>query len=145
MAILKQRCNNLIISPIYQSPALGFDGDAFLNLVVKFNYNDSLDSLRKWLYQMENQHDGNVDGPRYQPRTLDLDLLLFGDLIEINSEYEIPRSDITKFAFVLKPLVDIAPDLVHPQLQLSMSQLWAQSKLQAFPLHKISLATSAID
>ena len=59
---------------------------------------------------------------RYSSRTLDLDLLLFGD--EVNEKYHVPRSDITEFGFVLKPLSDIAPDLKHPVTGHTMTQLW---------------------
>ena len=123
-------------SPIYRSAPVGFVGDFFLNCVVEFEFPDDLPSLQKLLATIEAKYRGPQKVPTYQSRTIDLDLLLFGDWVEITEDYELPRSDILKFAFVLKPLVDLAPSLMHPQLQRSMLELWDCSTLKHFPLER---------
>jgi len=135
---LTQKFSELIQSPIYQSQAVGFDGDDFYNLVVSFHYPDSLANLLEYLEQLETKIQGQIASAlKYRSRRIDLDLLLFGEQIEINEHYEIPRSDILKFAFVLKPLADIAPQLVHPTLQLPIQRIWQNSALKNIPLIKI--------
>lgn len=134
LQFLKTAFPDLTHSPIYQSPPVGFQGDLFYNLVVEFTYSDTLQHLRQVLSEIEAKYQGPLDGPKYCSRTIDLDLLLFGHLIEITEAYELPRSDIIKFAFVLKPLADLAPDVVHPQLQLTIKELWQNSQLKTSEL-----------
>ena len=134
LSLLQNHFSPLRISPIYQSPAVGFSGDIFYNLVVEFEYLQPLSELIQTLSAFEQQYQGALSGLRYHPRKMDIDVLLFGDLVEFTADYEIPRSDILKFAFVLKPLVDLAPELIHPQLQLTLRQLWETSIHPHFPL-----------
>jgi 2-amino-4-hydroxy-6-hydroxymethyldihydropteridine diphosphokinase len=124
----------LRISPIYQCKPVGFDGDLFCNLVVEFQYPGNIDLLQDWLYQIEINLGKPLNHIKYQPRTIDLDILLVDDLIQCSPQIDIPRSDITQFAFVLKPLMDLAPDFIHPLIQLSIKDLWNSSQLNAFPL-----------
>ena len=112
------------ISPIYQSTAVGFQGDDFINLVARIRTDLKPTELRYFLRTLEESHGRDRDSPKWSDRTLDIDILLYGDLV-INSEYlELPRPEILHFAHVLKPLADIAPDLVHPIELRSYSELW---------------------
>jgi 2-amino-4-hydroxy-6-hydroxymethyldihydropteridine diphosphokinase len=114
------------ISPVYESVAVGFDGDNFLNLVVGFDTELSLDELNSVLGEIEKSC-GRVRGKqRFMSRTMDLDLLLYGDLICHDDEWDIPRQEIICNAFVLKPLSDLAPNDIHPELHQTYSQLWKQ-------------------
>ncbi len=118
-----QACyGELSISPVYETEAFGFDGDDFLNLVVGLKTELPIHELAHDLREIEFQFGRSRNETRYSSRTLDVDLLLFGD--EVNDKYHIPRSDITEFGFVLKPLSDIAPDLKHPVTGETMIQLW---------------------
>jgi len=112
------------ISPIYESVAVGFDGDNFINLVVGFNTERSLQEINSILNQIEKSRGRNRGEERFTSRTMDLDLLIYGDLIRHDDHWDIPRREITRNAFVLKPLADLAPDSLHPELGLSFSQLW---------------------
>ncbi len=118
-----QSCyGKLTISPVYECEAFGFQGDDFYNLVVGFKTELGIDELAKDLREIEYQFGRSRNETRYSSRTLDIDLLLFGE--EIIDKYHVPRSDITEFGFVLKPLCDIAPNLKHPATGETMTQLW---------------------
>ncbi|MCG8379728.1 MAG: 2-amino-4-hydroxy-6-hydroxymethyldihydropteridine diphosphokinase [Proteobacteria bacterium] len=119
---LKKSYTGLKISPVYESKAFGFDGDNFFNLVVEFDTDLGVDDLEAHLREIEYKFGRKRDQTRYSSRTLDIDLLLYGDLV--CDKHELPRIDIIKFGFVLKPLCDLAPDLVHPEKELPISQLW---------------------
>jgi len=116
--------SNLDISPIYLAPSFGFEGDDFHNLVVcaetKLSINDVLYALRK----IELDHGRPEYAVKFAPRSLDIDLLLFGDYVGKIGGYNMPRSDIDKFDFVLRPLQDIAPDDLHPVNGKSFAELW---------------------
>lgn len=132
--LLEKHFSPINISPIYQCQAVGFEGDLFLNAVIEFHSDQPLERVASQLHAIERQFDRYKQSPKYRSRKLDLDLLLFGDLILHDEQYEIPRSDITKFAFVLKPLADLAPQLTHPQLKITMDELWHRSQLLEFPM-----------
>jgi 2-amino-4-hydroxy-6-hydroxymethyldihydropteridine diphosphokinase len=112
------------VSPVYQSPAYGFAGHDFHNLVVKFSSAFSPNKLKHWLQQLEDAHGRDRQQPRYSDRTLDVDLLLCDQLIINDGFVQIPRDEILKRAYVLKPLQDLAPDLIHPQAQKRLADLW---------------------
>lgn len=118
-----QSCyGQLTISPVYECEAFGFKGDDFYNLVVGFKTEIKIEELAYDIREIEYQFGRSKNETRYSSRTLDIDLLLFGD--EVLDKYHIPRSDITEFGFVLKPLCDIAPDLKHPVSGETISQIW---------------------
>lgn len=105
----------LEISPVYESEAVGFDGDAFFNLVVGIRTAMTVAELTTCLKDMERDH-GRVRGEKkFSSRTLDIDILTYGDAVGIIDGVQLPRDEIFKHAFVLKPLVDLAPQGVHPE------------------------------
>ena len=117
--------SNIKCSSVYESEAVGFDGDAFYNLVVKTNSTESLETVLQTLKKIELECGrNNSSEKKYAPRTIDLDLLLFGNEIFHNEHIDIPRKDITEYAFVLLPLSELAPELKHPELKISMADLW---------------------
>ena len=119
---LKSRFGDINVSPVYESKALGFEGDDFYNLVVGFNTRISVDDLEIQLREIEYKFGRKRKETRYSSRTLDIDLLVYGDLV--SEKHHVPRSDIIEFGFVLKPLFDIDPEFRHPVTGESMSQLW---------------------
>ena len=122
VAALRQHFPELDISTVYESQAVGFEGENFLNFVVGFNSEQALAELIQLLDDIEDQQQRDRSGPRFSARTIDLDLLVYDDIIA--PELNIPRDEISKNAFVLQPLAELAPGLVHPQLQISYAQLW---------------------
>jgi 2-amino-4-hydroxy-6-hydroxymethyldihydropteridine diphosphokinase len=123
---LQTQFGTLQQSPIYESEAIGFDGDNFLNLVVSTNTELSIGNLQQYLKNLENQNNRDRNAVRFSGRTLDIDILLYDDIIGTIDGVTLPRDEILKNAFVLKPLSDLAPDLQHPENHKSMAQLWIE-------------------
>ncbi len=131
---LHERFGELTVSTIYESSAIGFDGDNFYNLVATFRADTPVRETLDILIDLEQRH-GRIRGvSRFAPRTLDLDLLLYGDLVRHDEQILIPRPEITQYAFVLRPLAEIAPDLHHPGLGITYAELWARFRAQDQPL-----------
>ena len=73
---------------------------------------------------------------------MDLDMLLFGDLVRDEPKLKLPRPDLLKRAFMLGPLADLAPDLVHPTSKVTIGELWARFDRAAHPLVKVEAPTN---
>ena len=123
---LIQKFGDAEISPIYRSKAVGFDGEDFVNLVARVQTELKPMELRHYLRTLEDAHGRDRDVSKWSDRTLDIDILLFDKLVTDNDKLKLPRPEILHFAHVLKPLADIAPDLVHPLEGLSYEELWAR-------------------
>lgn len=123
---LNKQFNILIISSLYETKPIGFKGDDFYNLVIQFNSSLEAKAIAKILKQIESNHNRTHDSRKYAARTLDLDLIIYGDLIINEGRLQIPRDEIEKYAFVLEPLAEIAPNFLHPIKQKSYVQLWAE-------------------
>jgi len=114
----------IVVSPIYESEAVGFDGEAFFNLVVGVESAISLKRLNKTFRRIEDEH-GRVRGSdKFAARTLDIDILTFGDWVSLDDEWDIPRAEITEYAFVLLPLSEVAENELHPVLNKTYGELW---------------------
>jgi 2-amino-4-hydroxy-6-hydroxymethyldihydropteridine diphosphokinase len=134
IAALRRYYGELCLSSVYESRSVGFEGDNFYNLVVGFQTDQEVDIVASSLRTIEAEHGRVRGGPRFSPRTLDLDLLLYDDLVQHAPGLDIPRDEITHNAFVLWPLVEIAPKACHPVLHQTYAELW-----QAFDKTKQSL------
>ncbi len=121
---LAQQFAPLSLSPVYESEAVGFDGDPFHNFVAAFDSELALDALIARLKQIEDELGRDRDQPRFSPRTIDIDLLLYGEQVCDGEPLVLPRDEITRNAYVLRPLAELAPDLIHPRLGLRMAELW---------------------
>jgi len=124
LADLRREFGGLRQSSIYESRAVGFDGDNFLNLVVSAKTDMTLHQVVDCLHAIEARHGRDRLGPKFSSRTLDLDLLLYDDVICQADGIHIPREEILFNAFVLLPLAEIAPELMHPTERKSMAMLW---------------------
>lgn len=139
MEALARAFRNVSFSPAYTSPAVGFEGDDFINLAARADTDLGPMELSRWLQELESLQGRDRSGPRWSSRTLDVDILLYDDLWLISPTLEIPRKEILSMAHVLKPLADLAPDLVHPMEGVTMGQLWARFPQQDSPLNPITL------
>ena len=113
----------LSLSSLFESEAIGFSGSAFYNMVIGLNTQCSVEQVANKLRDIEMQYGRALDAKKFSPRMLDLDLLLYDDLI-IDSPAQLPRDEIDKNAFVLWPLSEVAPNLIHPILQVNYQTLW---------------------
>ena len=131
---LREHFGPIDVSPAYRSKAVGFDGPDFVNLAVGLDTALAPEPLNAWLHALEDRHGRRRDVPRYADRTLDVDIVLFGDeVVEGPGHLQIPRSEL-RHAFVLRPLADIAPHARHPLDGRSMAELWAAFPTEREPL-----------
>lgn len=131
VAELKSHFGELIISPVYQTEAVGFDGEDFLNLVVSFNSDDPVQSIAGELKAIEDRIGRDRSQPRFSARLIDLDLLTYADRVIDEPGVQVPRHEILRNAFVLKPLSDIHGEEVHPLQLKSYRELWLQMEKNA--------------
>lgn len=134
VADLRERFGALTLSAVYESEAVGFDGDNFYNLVAAFDTDEGVLEVAGVLHEIENAHGRTREGPRFSSRTLDIDMLLYDELVLHADKLDLPREEITKNAFVLWPLAEIAPELQHPVLKQSYAELWAAFDKDKQPL-----------
>lgn len=112
----------MAVSPCYRSPAVGFDGPDFINLVVEIRTDFSISELNQTLKIIEKEFGRSADAIKYSSRALDIDILLVDELCGSFDGIELPRSDVWQFAFVLRPLLDLSPDGVCPKSLGSFSE-----------------------
>lgn len=125
------------VSPIYRSRAVGFEGNDFLNLVVRIRTDLKPMELREFLRKLEDAHGRDRDAPKWSDRTLDVDILLFDDVVSEDGKLVLPRPEILRFAHVLKPLSDIAPDRVHHGTGKTYAELWAEGDWEGHGLEAV--------
>jgi 2-amino-4-hydroxy-6-hydroxymethyldihydropteridine diphosphokinase len=118
-----QTFGELSLSSVYESEAVGFAGSHFYNLVVKADTFLSVNQVCSVLKQIEEDNQRVRGDKKFAPRTLDLDLLLYDDLVT-QEGVELPRAEILYNAFVLKPLAEIIPQDIHPVERRSYQALW---------------------
>ena len=112
-------------SRVVETVAVGFDGDPFYNLVVVFETEQDPEDVRKVLRGIESKAGRKREGvPSFGPRTLDLDLILYGDLVRHDELIDVPAADIERYDFVLGPLAELAPDFQHPELGVTVGEMW---------------------
>lgn len=114
----------LRISSVYESKSVGFNGSNFFNLVVSLQTELSIANLSDQLKKIENNNGRVRSGPKFSPRTLDIDILTYGNFVGVEAGVALPRAEITQNAFVLLPLAEIASNELHPQLKQSYGELW---------------------
>ena len=116
----------LTLSPVYESKAHGFEGENFYNLVAGFDTAEPIERIKETLARIESQFGRVRQGNRFSARTLDLDLLLYGDTVRHDDKVNLPHPDIHRYAFVLCPLADIAPEWRHPETGLTYTRMWQE-------------------
>jgi len=134
----------LTLSPAYRNQAVGFSGADFINLVVGFRTSDEVTTVRQQLQKIEAACDRPPEAPKWAPRTMDLDILLYGNLVSNEPGLIIPRPDLVKRPYMLKPMADIAPDVRHPVLGQTLGELWQAFDAGAHSLIEVSLDSGGV-
>lgn len=138
LAILPEHFENVIYSSVFESESVGFEGNNFYNLVAAATTNLPLEEVCARLKQIERDHGRTPADKKFSPRTLDLDLLFFDEVI-CDTPAQLPRDEITKNAFVLWPLAEIASDFIHPTVNLSIGELWQNYNKNKQKLWKVEI------
>ena len=139
VAALRARFGDVIVSPVYRTPAEGFKGPDFLNAIAIIDSDIHPFALNDWLHALEVSQGRDRRDASYSDRPLDVDIIYFGDLVlEGPGEFQLPRPEL-HHAYVLKPLADVAPDFVDPVRNITLGRLWAAHPQAASPPHRVDL------
>ena len=134
---LRQRFGKVATSPVYRTVAIGFEGPDFLNAAALIDSDLDAYALNDWLHALEDAHGRDRSGPRFGDRPLDIDIVFYDDLVtEGPGNLRLPRPEL-RHAFVLKPLVDIAPDFIDPGSGQTLAALWLQSPERDTPMSPV--------
>ncbi len=134
---LRERFGELVVSPVYESEAVGFDGEPFHNLVVGIDSDLPLGELNDWMHALEAAN-GRIRGKqRFAARTLDVDILTWGQALGEFDGVHVPRDEILKYAFVLGPLADVAPHERHPLNGRTYASLWRDFDRDNQPMRRL--------
>ena len=134
---IKEKFRPLTLSSVYQTRAIGFEGNDFYNMAIGFDSTLKVEAIHATLREIEDAHGRRRDVDKLRPRPLDIDLLLFGDLVRYCDNLNIPREEIVRFAFVLLPLSEIAAELIHPETGQAIGEIWRDFDAGSQPIKKI--------
>lgn len=141
--ILQDEYPSIVFSRTFESEAIGFKGNNFHNLVAMFAFHleqqsatNAIVNLGSKLKDIEKQLGRLAGGKKFSPRTMDIDILLFGDLV-VSKPIILPREEILKNAYVLWPLSELAPTLNHPGLDKNYQELWQAFDKSSQNLHPL--------
>lgn len=123
---LLQIGDQIRLSTIYECEAVGFESAPFYNLVVEMKTEQTLTDFSRQLRHIELKWGRAENAEKFQPRTLDLDIILFGDEVS-DSAPQLPRSDIYKYGFVIEPLNELCADLIVPNDGRTIGEIWQQA------------------
>jgi 2-amino-4-hydroxy-6-hydroxymethyldihydropteridine diphosphokinase len=135
----------LTVSRAYANAAVGFEGDDFINLVLGFSTPLDVHAVIGHLHEAETACGRERNAPKWAPRAMDLDILLFGGMLCDEPALKLPRPDLLKRPYMLGPAAEIAPALVHPTVHRTLGELWheMQSTQAAHAMRPVELGWSA--
>jgi len=136
---LRARYGELQLSAIYESAALGFEGADFLNMVIGFESDVPPRDLQKNMELIHDLTGRDRSSGRFRSRPLDIDLLLYGDLVVDEPKLKLPRCDVLNYNFVLRPLAELDPGLIHPVTGKTMLEHWQQFGATSHPLRPVDV------
>lgn len=126
VAMMRETWPALAVSRAYSNKAVGFEGDDFVNLVVGFHTDLPLAAVLARLHAIETDCGRPRQAAKWAPRSMDLDVLLYGDTVGEFPGAVLPRPDLARRAYMLGPLAELAAELVHPTSGTTIGEMWAQ-------------------
>jgi len=139
LRLMREAWPDLRVSPAYANKAFGFEGEDFINLVAGFTTDEPLAVVLGRLHAIEAACGRPREAPKWAPRSMDLDVLLYGNEAGEFPGATLPRPDLLKRAYMLGPRADIAPDVVHPTAGQSIAELWADFDADGHALTPVEL------
>jgi 2-amino-4-hydroxy-6-hydroxymethyldihydropteridine diphosphokinase len=133
--VLDRHFATLTVSRAYANAAVGFEGDDFINLVVGFRTRLTVREVIERLHEAEAACGREREAPKWAPRTMDLDILLYGDAVCTEPGLTLPRPDLLRRPYMLGPAAEIAPAVVHPLEHRTLGELWRD--MQATQSHEM--------
>lgn len=124
--VLARHHPRLRCSRAYRNAAVGFEGEDFVNLVLGFETRDEVGTVIGHLHEAEAACGRERTAPKWAPRSMDLDILLYGDRVSDEPGLVLPRPDLVRRAYMLGPAAELAPDTVHPTLGRTLADLWRE-------------------
>lgn len=140
MRDLEREFPGVRFSTAYRNAAVGFEGEDFINLVAAFDSALAPPAILARLHEIEARCGRERDAPKWAPRSMDLDLLLYGDLVHEAPGLRLPRPDLVKRPYMLGPAAEVAPGMRHPTLGLTLGELWSRFDREAHALVPVTLA-----
>jgi 2-amino-4-hydroxy-6-hydroxymethyldihydropteridine diphosphokinase len=123
---IRQRFADARFSGCYRNAAFGFEGPDFYNAVTGFSTTLTIEALLLALREIEGQCGRDRADARWAPRKMDLDLLLYGDVVGAGAGYTLPRRDLSRRVYMLGPLAELAPEVLYPPSGPTIARLWQQ-------------------
>lgn len=142
-AELRRRFPGVAFSSCYRNPPFGFEGADFVNAVAGFDTSRSPESVLADCHQIEAACGRHRDDPKWAPRVMDVDLLLYGDSTAQTATYRLPRPDLLRRCYMLGPLAEIAPGLRHPTTGRTIAEHWQELSREPHTLERIDLSLDA--
>jgi 2-amino-4-hydroxy-6-hydroxymethyldihydropteridine diphosphokinase len=137
--VLARHYPRLRCSRAYRNAAVGFEGEDFVNLVVGFDTGDDVESVLDHLHEAEAECGRERMAPKWAPRSMDLDILLFGNRTCDQPGLVLPRPDLVRRAYMLGPAAELAPGTVHPTLGCTLDELWRDFARDGHPLQVVDI------
>ncbi|AOS96740.1 Bifunctional folate synthesis protein [Microbulbifer aggregans] len=135
---LAKAFGDLNVSTVFESEAVGFEGENFYNLVVGMHTDLPVGQLASRLREIEDANGRVRGGAKFSARTLDIDILTYDDLAGEFDGVKLPRGEIVKNAFVLQPLAELVPARRHPLTGETFAEMWEhydKDKQKLWPVH----------
>ena len=121
---LRQEYGDIMLSRVYESEAIGFSGENFLNLAASVDCDVPLKEIVTYLKELENSLGRDRSQPKFSDRTIDIDILIYGRETGEDCGLSLPRAEILENAFVLKPLSELHPDMHLPDSDRTYLKFW---------------------
>lgn len=139
LELLARRFGTLAISKAYRNAAVGFEGEDFVNLVVGLRTSLGVHDVLAALREIEEACGRPRGAAKWAPRTMDLDILLYGDAVADEPGLKLPRPDLLRRSYMLGPLAQLAGHAVHPVARRTIADLWQSFDRDEHPLTEVAL------